>query len=78
MILATPAGRCKGDLEPGNLVALSLDGMPRSRGHTQSTEVRMHLRVYEKRRDDVLAVFHAHPPAATGLAVAGVAFHVAE
>ena len=30
----------------------------------------MHLRIYQKRRD-VAAVVHAHPPTATGFAVAG-------
>jgi L-fuculose-phosphate aldolase len=70
VILATPAGRCKGDLEPDELVELSLGGIPRDPDRTPSTEIRMHLRVYEK-RGDVLAVVHAHPPTATGFAVAG-------
>ena len=34
-----------------------------------SSEIKMHLRCYEKRAD-VNAVVHAHPPAATGFAVA--------
>jgi L-fuculose-phosphate aldolase len=33
----------------------------------------MHLRIYD-RRPDVAAVVHAHPPTATGFAVAGEAF----
>lgn len=33
----------------------------------------MHLRIYE-RRPDVRAVVHAHPPTATGFAVAGESF----
>jgi L-fuculose-phosphate aldolase len=36
-----------------------------------STEVLMHVAVYERRRD-AGAVVHAHPPAATGFAVAGI------
>lgn len=70
VILATPAGRCKGDLEPDELVELSLGGILRDPDRTPSTEIRMHLRIYEK-RGDVLAVVHAHPPTATGFAVAG-------
>jgi L-fuculose-phosphate aldolase len=70
VILATPAGRCKGDLDVGDLVELSRDGTPRDPNRTPSTEIRMHLRVYHRRRD-VAAVVHAHPPTATGFAVAG-------
>jgi L-fuculose-phosphate aldolase len=70
VILATPAGRCKGDLDPGELVELTLGGAPREPDRKPSTEIRMHLRIYEKRRD-VAAVVHAHPPTATGFAVAG-------
>src|SRR5678815_3729734 len=73
VILATPAGRCKGDLESGDLVELSLDGTPRDKDRSPSTEIRMHLRIYHRRRD-VAAVVHAHPPTATGFAVAGEGF----
>lgn len=38
-------------------------------GLRPSSEIKMHLRCYEKRAD-VNAVVHAHPPAATGFAVA--------
>ena len=36
-----------------------------------SSEIKMHLDVY-KRRADVNSVIHAHPPVATGFAVAGI------
>ena len=36
-----------------------------------SSEIRMHLEIY-KLRPDVRAVVHAHPPTATGFAVAGI------
>ncbi|MFL5560321.1 MAG: class II aldolase/adducin family protein [Gemmatimonadaceae bacterium] len=42
-------------------------------GPRASSEVLMHLRIYE-RRADVNAVVHAHPPTATGFAVAGEGF----
>ena len=38
-------------------------------GLRPSSEIKMHLRCYEK-RDDVWSVIHAHPPGATGFAVA--------
>lgn len=79
-ILATPAGAGKGDLTPEMLVELSPAGEllpPPARGGgveratvPVSTEIRMHLRIYT-RRPDVNAVVHAHPPIATGFAVAG-------
>jgi L-fuculose-phosphate aldolase len=70
VILATPPGRCKGDLSPRDIVELSLDGTPKKKNRVPSTEIRMHLRIYQWRRD-VTAVVHAHPPVATGFAVAG-------
>ena len=38
-------------------------------GYRPSSELKMHLRCYDK-RDDVFSVVHAHPPGATGFAVA--------
>lgn len=40
-------------------------------GYRPSSEIKMHLRCYEERAD-VGAVLHAHPPAATGYAVANI------
>lgn len=72
-ILVTPAGMSKVDVTPQDLVELALDGT-RKRGHRRaSTEIAMHLRIYQ-RRPDVHAVVHAHPPVATGFAVAGESF----
>ena len=72
-ILVTPAGLCKVDVRPDALVEISLDGAVRAGGGTPSSEVGMHLRIYA-RRADVRAVVHAHPPVATGFAVAGEDF----
>jgi L-fuculose-phosphate aldolase len=49
-----------------------LDGRPLAGQARPSTELRMHLRIY-RLRDDVRAVVHAHPPTATGFAIAGEA-----
>lgn len=72
-LLVTPAGVAKVDLRPGDLVEVAPDGRPHRAGMRPSTELRMHLRIYA-RRPDVLAVVHAHPPAATAFAVSGQPF----
>lgn len=72
-ILVTPAGLSKVDVRPEDLLEVGLDGR-RSRGSGRaSSELGMHLRIYA-RRPDVQAVVHAHPPTATGFAVAGEGF----
>ncbi len=78
-ILTTPSGAEKGELAPGDLIRLRADENPargkpgaRPNGAARhvSSEIAMHLRIYEL-RPDVRAVCHAHPPVATGFAVAG-------
>ncbi len=66
----TPAGVCKGFLVPEQIVATDLQGRPVAGGRA-STEILMHTAIYA-RRPDVGAVVHAHPPTATGFAVAGI------
>ena len=69
-ILATPAGVSKGMLTAEDLLICDLEGNKLS-GHRQPTsEILMHLTIY-KTRPDINAVVHAHPPVATGFAVAG-------
>jgi L-fuculose-phosphate aldolase len=69
-ILTTPAGTCKGRLDPREAVITDMEGR-RLEGHGEpSTELGMHLLIYRLRRD-VNAVCHAHPPIATGFAAAG-------
>jgi L-fuculose-phosphate aldolase len=72
-ILVTPAGVSKVDVRPEDLIELRMDGTKLRGTGRASTEVAMHLRIYE-RRPDVGAVVHAHPPTATGFAVAGEGF----
>jgi L-fuculose-phosphate aldolase len=72
-ILVTPAGMSKVDVREHDLVELALDGSQRRGPSRASSEVAMHLRIY-RRRPDVHAVVHAHPPVATGFAVAGESF----
>jgi L-fuculose-phosphate aldolase len=72
-ILATPTGVSKGFLAPTMLVRLDAKGAarPSRTGHHPSSEIRMHMEVY-RRRPDIGAVLHAHPPYATAFAVAGI------
>ncbi len=70
--LATPTGISKSFITPEKLVLINdkgevLDGQP---GYKPSSEIKMHLRCYRE-RPDVGGVVHAHPPTATGYAVAG-------
>jgi len=72
-ILVTPSGVSKVDVGPDDLVVVDPDGRVIEGDGTPSSELRMHLRIY-RRRPDVRAVVHAHPPVATGFAVAGESF----
>ncbi|WP_233146857.1 class II aldolase/adducin family protein [Paenibacillus selenitireducens] len=70
---ATPTGISKSFITPEKIVKINakgevIEGLPPYR---PSSEIKMHLRCYEE-REDVNAVVHAHPPVATGFAVAHV------
>ena len=67
----TPTGVSKGSMTEGMLVKLDLDGNVLSGTHKPSSETKMHLRIYRE-NPDVRAVIHAHPPAATAFAAAGL------
>ncbi|MFZ0819531.1 MAG: class II aldolase/adducin family protein [Candidatus Acidiferrales bacterium] len=69
-ILTTPAGTCKGRLDPREAVITDMEGRRLEGRCEPSTELGMHLLIYRLRRD-VNAVCHAHPPIATGFAAAG-------
>jgi L-fuculose-phosphate aldolase len=72
-ILATTRGVCKGYLTPAHIIKTDLKGrkITGDSNLEPSTELKMHLTVYQE-RPDVFAVVHAHPPTATGFAVAGI------
>ena len=69
-LLITPSGTSKVDLRPAEIVVVDLEGAVVQGDLRPSSEIRMHLRIYARRRD-VQAVVHAHPPTATGFSVAG-------
>jgi len=75
VVLVTPAGARKGDLSASDIVRVRLDDGRALGAGRPSSELPMHLAIYEA-RPDVVAVVHAHPPAATAFAVAGKAMPV--
>jgi L-fuculose-phosphate aldolase len=72
-LLMTPASVSKGFMTPDMMVVTTLDGqlISGAPGRKPSSEIQMHLVAY-RNRPDVGAVVHAHPPQATGFAVAGM------
>src|SRR5258705_6134186 len=58
-------------MTPDMMVITDLEGKKISGERDPSSELKMHLEVY-KNRPDARAVVHAHPPTATGFAVAGI------
>jgi L-fuculose-phosphate aldolase len=74
-LLVTASGISKGFLTADDLVVMRLDGeiAPSYRGRDlrPSSEISMHLAVYQL-RPDVNAVVHAHPPLSTAFSIAGV------
>jgi L-fuculose-phosphate aldolase len=72
-VLITPSGTGKGELCPLDLLLVDLSGQVRRGTGKPSSEMRMHLAVYEG-RPDVQAVVHAHPPMLTAFTLAGLTF----
>ena len=71
--LATPTGISKSFVTPEKIVQIDAEGriLAAEGDYRPSSEMKMHFRCY-KEREDVGAVVHAHPPVATGFAVANV------
>jgi len=70
-LVMTPKSVCKGFMTPDMMCITDLDGKKLQGDRDPSSEMLMHLEVY-RQRPDVQAVVHAHPPTATGFAVAGI------
>ena len=70
-ILCTPTGVSKGFMAEDMLAICNMEGQQLAGQMKISSEIRMHVEVY-KLRADIKAVVHAHPPTATGFAVAGI------
>lgn len=69
-ILATPTGVSKGRMREEDLIVCDMEGNRLEGTRERTSEILMHLTIYGMRAD-VMAVVHAHPPVATGFAVAG-------
>jgi L-fuculose-phosphate aldolase len=70
-VLTTPKSVSKGFMTPDMMVVTDMSGRKVAGERDPSSELLMHLAVY-RHRPDARAVVHAHPPLATGFAVAGI------
>jgi L-fuculose-phosphate aldolase len=72
-ILTTPTGVSKGFMTPDMIIKMDFEGkiVSDNSKFKPSSEVKMHLEVYQQ-REDIQAVIHAHPPYCTSFAVAGI------
>ncbi len=71
--LCTPTGVSKGFMTPEYICKVDAQGntIQANKGFRPSSEIKMHMRVYQK-RPDVGSVVHAHPTYATAFAIAGI------
>ncbi len=75
--LVTPSGFSKGFLQPDQLLIIDWDAnvvgplYGDNRNLRPSSEILLHLEAY-RRRPDITAVVHAHPPMAIALSIAGI------
>lgn len=75
-ILATPTGISKGMMRPDDMIIVDYEGNKVAGRLERTSEIAMHLTVYNL-RPDVHSVVHAHPPVATGFAAAGLSLNKA-
>lgn len=73
-VITSPTGVSKGYLQPHMLVKVNLQGeiLDAAEGYRPSTEVKMHLKIYNE-LPEMGGVVHAHPPYATAFAIKGEA-----
>jgi L-fuculose-phosphate aldolase len=75
-VLCTPTAISKGMMKPDDLIICSMQGEKIAGVRERTTEIAMHLTIYQM-RPDIRGVVHAHPPTATGFATAGRALNLA-
>jgi L-fuculose-phosphate aldolase len=75
-VLATPTGISKGMMHPDDLIIVDMKGNKIAGRKERTSEIAMHLTIYEM-RPDVRSVVHAHPPVSTGFATAGKPLNLA-
>ncbi|MBI1369071.1 MAG: class II aldolase/adducin family protein [Planctomycetes bacterium] len=72
-VLTTPTGISKGMLTPEMICLVDMEGkqIDTNNKYKRTSEVLVHLAIYKK-RPDVKAVIHSHPPHATAFAIAQI------
>ena len=72
-LLTTPTGVSKGFMTQDMIIRVDGNGKPLEQNakYRPSSEVKMHLKVYQQRKD-IFSIIHAHPPYCTSFAVAGI------
>ena len=71
LVVATPTGVSKGYMTEDMMVLMKTDGTVLSQESRPSSEIKMHLRIYQENLE-AKAVCHAHPPVSTAYAIAGM------
>src|SRR5450755_3539164 len=69
-VLCTCTGISKGMMTVDDLIVCDLEGNKIEGSRERTSEIAMHLTIYQM-RPDIFSVVHAHPTVATGFAVAG-------
>ncbi len=69
-ILCTPTAISKGSVTPDDVIVCDMAGNKIEGRRERTSEIMMHIVIYQK-RPDVRSIVHAHPPVATGFAAAG-------
>lgn len=72
-ILITRSGKCKGEITAGDILEIDIDGNVLSGEGKISTENKIHLFAYLKRKE-INSVVHCHPVYATAFALIGEGF----
>ncbi|MGC9972248.1 MAG: class II aldolase/adducin family protein [Bryobacteraceae bacterium] len=75
-VLCTPTQVCKGMMQADDMIVCDMQGNKISGTRERTSEILMHLTVYNL-RPDIRSVLHAHPPVATGYAAAGRSLNLA-
>jgi L-fuculose-phosphate aldolase len=72
-VLCTPTGISKGSLTPDMICTVDMEGnqIDKHNGYKRTSEILVHLAIYKK-RPDIKAVIHSHPPHATAFAIAQI------
>jgi L-fuculose-phosphate aldolase len=70
-VLCTPTQICKGFMRPADLCTVDMDGQQLSGLRPRTSEVLLHLEIYQA-DPSVAAVVHCHPPHATAFGIARV------